>query len=300
MSGGGGGGTTTVQKADPWEGVQPYLRDVYSRAQKAANNTSTAPFTGNFVTPGNTQQQQGADALFTLGQGNQGSGSAVTDLGQRLIRGEGIGSNPHLTNAIEATIRPMVTSAREDLLPAIGSAAQRSGAFGGSRQAFLEARTMDDVNRTVADTASKMWNDDYNRERMIQTTIAPNLLAAGQGIDQNAINAMLQGGEATRTLSSYGDANELAKFEDDINRYWRAVNPYVTALGGVGAPGGTTSSTSSGGGGSALGGALSGAMGGASLGGMAGMAGMLAPLGLAGPGGLALGALLGAGMGLIR
>lgn len=32
--GGGGGSTTTVQKADPWEGQQPYLKDIFNQAQK--------------------------------------------------------------------------------------------------------------------------------------------------------------------------------------------------------------------------------------------------------------------------
>lgn len=39
MPGGGGGGdTTTVQKSDPWEGQQPYLKDIYSQAQNLYNN----------------------------------------------------------------------------------------------------------------------------------------------------------------------------------------------------------------------------------------------------------------------
>ena len=31
MNSGGGGNTTTVQKADPWEGQQPYLKDIYAQ-----------------------------------------------------------------------------------------------------------------------------------------------------------------------------------------------------------------------------------------------------------------------------
>ena len=38
MSGGGGGNTTTGQKSDPWEGQQPYLKDIYSQSQNLWNN----------------------------------------------------------------------------------------------------------------------------------------------------------------------------------------------------------------------------------------------------------------------
>lgn len=37
---GGGGSTTTVQKADPWVGVQPYIKDLMKQAEDYYNNTN--------------------------------------------------------------------------------------------------------------------------------------------------------------------------------------------------------------------------------------------------------------------
>lgn len=53
MGGQSGGGSTTVQKADPWSGVQPYLQQLYSGAgslaaqggPQVAQNSGVAPFT---------------------------------------------------------------------------------------------------------------------------------------------------------------------------------------------------------------------------------------------------------------
>ena len=44
MGGGkGGGSTTTVQKADPWEGQQPYRKEVVEEAKKLYENGRRAP-----------------------------------------------------------------------------------------------------------------------------------------------------------------------------------------------------------------------------------------------------------------
>lgn len=41
--GGGGGSTTTVQKADPWEGQQPYLKDIFEQAKNMYEGGQMAP-----------------------------------------------------------------------------------------------------------------------------------------------------------------------------------------------------------------------------------------------------------------
>lgn len=46
----GGGGTNTVQKSDPWEGQQQYLRDIFQNAQRLFNSGPT-PFYGEAGAP---------------------------------------------------------------------------------------------------------------------------------------------------------------------------------------------------------------------------------------------------------
>ena len=41
---GSGGGSTTVQKADPWEGQQPYLKDVFKQAKKFYDSVHFRPY----------------------------------------------------------------------------------------------------------------------------------------------------------------------------------------------------------------------------------------------------------------
>ena len=101
--GGGGGDTTTVQKADPWEGQQPFLTDTFSQAQNLYNNYAPQYYPNSLVadqssatqgyldslaafnsSPGNqqllSQAQAGTDALFNL----SGGGNYLQQIGSPL------------------------------------------------------------------------------------------------------------------------------------------------------------------------------------------------------------------------
>jgi hypothetical protein len=247
MSGGGGSGsqTTQTQKADPWEGAQPFLRDAYSRAGQAANNTSTAAYGGNFVNPANSTQQQ-AVGMARDAAGTLSNGQGVLDVANQSLRGDMLNNNPYLQQAIDATIRPTVQNATDMMLPAVGVGAGSAGAYGGTRQAFLEGMVMRDTNQQVADTAARMWNDNYGRERQIQTQVAPQLLQVGNQLQMAPAQAMYDVGQQQYALDDLTRQNSLMQFEDEINRHWRAVNPYIAALSGLGMPGGQSVTTGQG------------------------------------------------------
>ena len=155
---------------------------------------------------------------------------------------------------------------------------------------------MNDVNQTVADTAAKMWNDNYGRERSLQV-MAPGLIQQGQGINENAIRQILTAGDMQRQFGDWENQNQQAAFEDSLNRYWRPVNPYASIISGSGSMGGSSSSSSTGPSSSALAGGLTGALGGGAMGGMlAGASGGA----IGGPLGIGIGALLGGLAGAIR
>jgi hypothetical protein len=84
---GGGGGTTTVQKADPWSGVQPYLKQLYGGASNAFNQTPQ-------YYPGSTVAQPGQYTKDTLGQmtdiGNNGTSASrlYNDVGSQVAQGQ--------------------------------------------------------------------------------------------------------------------------------------------------------------------------------------------------------------------
>ena len=91
-SGGGGQNTTsTVEKSDPWEGQQPFLKDMFSKAQARYNSGSPEFFPGNTISPFNaneTAYQQGVVDYLGSGRAQNlqaGAEGGVSDL---------LGSNP--------------------------------------------------------------------------------------------------------------------------------------------------------------------------------------------------------------
>lgn len=241
----GGGQTTQTQKADPWIGAQSYLSDAYSRAGQAAAATPTNAYTGNFVSPAN-QTQQNAVGAATQAAGTLSGGQSVFDVANKSLSGDMLNANPHLSQAIEAQVRPAVRNATEFMLPAVQTSAGAAGAFGGTRQAMLESAVIRDVNQQVADTAAQMWNQDYGRERQIQTQVAPQLLGLGNQLQMAGPQALLEAGNEQYRQDDLLRMNQQMQFEDEINRHWRAVNPYIAALGGLGMPGGQSVTTGQG------------------------------------------------------
>lgn len=81
MSGSGGGGSsTTVQKADPWSGVQPYLNQLYGGASQAYNNAPQIYPGSGVAAPG----QYTADTLARITErANDGHGSPLEQQAQQ-------------------------------------------------------------------------------------------------------------------------------------------------------------------------------------------------------------------------
>lgn len=61
-----------------------------------------------------------------------------------------------LQDAIRQAVAPLIGQFNEQILPNLGSAAQRLGAFGGSRQGIVEAQAARDLGITIANISTQM------------------------------------------------------------------------------------------------------------------------------------------------
>lgn len=87
---GGGGNSTTVQKSDPWEGQQPYLRDVFSQARDLYGNGTPAYYPGQTVAGFSPQTMMGLDMMTSRAMGgapyqNALNNYAMGSMGQQNI-----------------------------------------------------------------------------------------------------------------------------------------------------------------------------------------------------------------------
>lgn len=246
MSGGGSrsGTTTTIEKADPWVGVQPYLKDVYARAQEAADRTSTTPWSGSFIAAPDWRQQ--AAIGYTTGMAFRplDLGAEVTNLGVRTARGDFLNS-PYIAPALEATVRPLMDQARESIVPTIGQQAAAAGAFGDTTHQTMLARAARDTQRAIADTAAKMLESRFGEERKLQT-LAPGIIQQGLSMELMPAGLLSEAGMTSRQFAQDAISDQLAQFRESLEAPWRAVMPYADVLTGLGSLGSARTGTTTG------------------------------------------------------
>lgn len=102
-------------------------------------------------------------------------------------------SNPHLSGAIDAAVRPLYENLTYNALPNIRGEAVKTGNFGSTRQGIAEGMAVNSTQQAAGDTAAKMSNANYQAglDSMLkalsltpqtqQTQLAPSLTMSGVG-----------------------------------------------------------------------------------------------------------------------
>jgi len=226
--GGGGGGSTntTVQKADPWGGQQPYLADVYTNAQTAANTPMTY-YEGNTVA-GYTPEQQAAHNMATqrallgsVGLKDAQNQAAATARGDYLSPD----SNPWL-NQVAQRQAGMVGGQFDN--SAVSAGRYGSGAWSLGKEGALN------------DAMTSLYGGAYEGERARQLQASSMIPQLGQA-DYYDIGQLAAVGEDKQ-------AYEQALIQDAMNRHqfeqmepWNRLNLYSNLVQGH--QGGTTTMT---------------------------------------------------------
>ena len=282
---GGGGGApsyqqgppqTTTTKSEPWEGLQPYLRDALAQAQTAAQATSTTPYGGQMTAPvTDAQRQANAMRVGSAGQMQPGmaqAGQSAIKLANDTLSGAYLTpeSNPYFQAGLQATIRPQVENLQQRVLPQLTADAWNAGAYGGDRYNIEQGRRLSETERNIGDTSAKAYSDLYSAERARQMQ-APQLAQAGMQISQMPTDILAAAGAEQRGWAQEPLTEAMSRYQQAQQAPWAAVTPYAALLQGLpygqagqgtstGTPGQFYQPTNK------AGGALAGAMGGASMG----------------------------------
>lgn len=220
MSGGGGGGgnTTTVQKADPWEGVQPYLLDAYSRlSDMYAPGQGPSYYPGQTVADMNSYQQAGINNVnngipamnqiansasgLVNNMGWYGQNAAATGLGQAsdaANRLKDIGNSTITADGTVAQQQAMANLNQQGLANAttgagamgnymnqLGSsgAAQQGQGFTGAQNAISGLQAAGDFNNNPAYQAA-LQSAINPLTQQFQETVMPGIKSGAQDAGQ--------------------------------------------------------------------------------------------------------------------
>jgi len=218
--GGGGGSTTTVQKADPWSGLQGPLRDFYSNAQNWYNSGGPQYFPGDTVAAPRGLQidalNKGADMASagpTQLMKNAGSTLEATAGGKYLSPD----SNPYLAGMYQAAADPVVRNFKDAVTPGIASQFALGGRLGsGANQAAFNNATAT-LGHTLGDMANNLYGTAYGQERNLQQQAS----LAAPAFDQakyNDVNKLLGIGEYQQNLAQQQLDQGKARWDFEQNR----------------------------------------------------------------------------------
>jgi len=204
-----GGGSTTVQKADPWSGVKPYLESMYANVDQQLNNQL-----GYF--PGQTYAD--FDPLQMIGM--QGMLSQANNMMPSIEGYQGglqgymnaplnITNDPAVQNMMDANRQQVTQALTEDWLPSISGDAAMAGQYGGSRQGIAEGQALGRAADALANANAQTALGAYGNAAKLAATgasLMPGAMQLGfmpsqtlmdvggmlQGMDQQAINDAIQ------------------------------------------------------------------------------------------------------------
>jgi hypothetical protein len=207
--GGNQSGTTTIVQ-DPWSGVQPYLLDVFGKAQGQFNQGT---YGGPYIAPQSPYSQQAITAQAQRAQAGSPLLPAAQGELMKTIQGGylGIDSNPYLRGAVQEA----ADAARRNV----------SGAFGGDNYGGSANREW--LARATQNAALPMLSQNYQQERGNQLAAigaAPAMAAA----DYGDIGQLALAGSAQETR---GQA-EIEAAQQKFNAPWMNIQNYNQALMG--------------------------------------------------------------------
>jgi hypothetical protein len=282
--GGGSQQTTTVQKADPWGGVQPHLKTLYSKAGSQVNNPSTF-YPGQTYADMNSLQTNGLQNQLNYATGDfQNISDNMVGGVNNLLGAADIANNPYVGNMMDQLAARSQANLTQNLLPTIRNNSISAGQMGSSRQGIAEGLALSNQQAGLDQANAQLMMDAYGKGLDAQTKavgLAPS--AAQLGFMPGQMTQAV--GDIYQNQAQKGINEAIARHDYTQNEPWQRLGQYSSLLQG-GMNFGTTTSNTTGPStsGSPLAGALGAGMAGYSLAGMApagsALAGMAGPIGI--------------------
>jgi hypothetical protein len=251
----GSGSNTTTQKADPWAGQQPYLLDLYAKAQGLPTQQF---FPGQtYATPSDlTYTAEQLAEQTALGPQTSIAGSILPSLEEQLMSPAQRFSDPLLQESLRAGLRPMEESASR-LLQQARRDATGAGQLGGTRQGILESEVIKDLLTKQSDVASRLYGDVYGQTLTSQNRALGLVPTAMQSIMSPAASlASIAESQTARAQQPIDEAMQRFAFEQAAPG--QALSQYANIAGGTIIPGTQTTTGPGAQGPGALGGAAAG------------------------------------------
>jgi hypothetical protein len=230
MPGGGSqpaGNTTTVQKADPWVGQQPYLKQTFSGAQNLYENYTPGYYPNSTNAPMNEWQGNALQGIYGRGIGGSAVDAAAQGQAQDTLGGEYLSAgNPYFDQ--------MQQSMANKIIPQVMSQFAESGRYGSGAAANALASALADKTGQLA-----YQNYGDERARQMQTmSMSPSI----SGTDFTNLNAAGMAGAQLQGQQQQALNADKSRYDFYQNQPWDQLQKYAAVTNGPVA-GGTSQTT---------------------------------------------------------
>lgn len=247
---GGGGGTQTVtQNTAPWAGQQPFLSDVFTRAQ-AQSNTPQSFYPGQTFASFSPPTEEALRATEARAMEGSPLMRDANYLMRDTIRGDFLPKENY-----DADFNRSYEAARNTILPDIQSRFAKSGRYGSGLSREAEAKALGDVFASQKLDYNKLFQDRMARERGHQMSAmgaAPGFAeqdyadinklagvgAAREGQEQSRIDEEMARHAFTQTEPSERLARYMAMLQGNYGHQSTTENPIFRGNKGRGILGG--------------------------------------------------------------
>lgn len=241
-----GGGSNTVQKADPWSGVAPYLRGLYEAANQSTfipkqfyPNTTVAPWSGTTLTANNKiynramsgspllgdAQGQASDTLagdYLNNPTTQGLLGLTQGDNTKALRdaasGGFLNSNPYVDDMFGQAADRVGQQFRKNVMPGVYSAFSGAGRYGSNQMNEAASTAQQNYGDTLRKLATDVYGTNYANERQLMQQASGQLgtLELGglgtvgeQFGRERALMGLMSGQAPALAEADYGDLGKL-------------------------------------------------------------------------------------------
>lgn len=157
-----GGGSSQRSASVPWITQQPYLQDIYQRAQ-GLSNVPIQQFPNAEVAPQSEETKRYIAAVSGRGLGPLTE--AAQGQARGTLQGDYLNANPWLDRTYDAASRGIERSFNRAVLPSLRGAAAASGGRNWSQLPGGERDARLDLGTTLNDLATNIYGGNYQAER---------------------------------------------------------------------------------------------------------------------------------------
>lgn len=190
--GGGGGGGNSNTKNAPWEGQQPFLRDMFSAASSQFETSKGSSLPASQVDP-NANIRAGWQGVqdFSRAGGQDIADKAVGGFGD-LLGTLDVANSPLVQDQITQSNRQVSDDFNRNIMPAISTDALTAGQFGGTRQGVAEGVAASGAANAMSDAATDIMADAFrtgSQNAQFAVSQAPSIWNTGnlQSTTQGAV-----------------------------------------------------------------------------------------------------------------